>query len=215
MFSLSEPLDRGGAGLTRLSVETMQLRGRKIPRRAQATEAVSQSNGLPPLSPLPAPPSPLCPLSRLYVYSLHGLLCELLFTSLWDLFSSCGVRSDNSGLGLWEVLSSCDVRLRGHSSVWALPMYGGALLVLEKLQQRLTVRGVVLPVRLLLYTAFIYLWELTWGATLSLLRACPWDYSEFQYNFRGLVTLEYAPFWAAAAFVAERFVIKETLRIQM
>ncbi|KAK7878949.1 hypothetical protein WMY93_034203, partial [Mugilogobius chulae] len=63
--------------------------------------APPQSNGLP-LAP-PVPP-PLSSLSRLYLYSLHGLLCELLFTSIWD-FCFTG-----------------DLRLQGHSSLWALPI---------------------------------------------------------------------------------------------
>ncbi|CAB1437662.1 unnamed protein product [Pleuronectes platessa] len=67
----------------------------------------------------------------------------------------------------------------------------------------------------LVYTRFIYLWELSWGAGLGLPGACPWDYSGYRYNLRGLVTLEYAVPWAVAAFIAEQHVIKNTLRIRL
>ncbi|KAJ0004902.1 hypothetical protein NQD34_011116 [Periophthalmus magnuspinnatus] len=186
----------------------MELRGRKIQRGKQKPvtsiespaqlEFNGQSSSPPPASPSSPPPS-LClsPLSRLYLYSLHGLLCELLFTSVWDFFSNR------------------DIRLQGHSSLWALLMYSTALYAIETLQRQLLNRNLPLPLRLAVYTLLIYMWEFVWGAGLSLLGACPWDYSDFKYNFKGLITLEYAPFWAIGAFIAEKFVIKNTLRIQL
>lgn len=201
MFSPSADV-KAAAGLEEGHKLKMQLRGRRIPS-AKTTEdnaphELTQSNGIPPGSPS-SPPTPqsLSLLSRLYLYSLHGCLAELLFTSVWDF---CFSR---------------DVRLQGHSSLWTLPMYSTALLVLERIRQKFLDRNLLLPLRLAAYTAFIYLWEFTWGAGLSLIGACPWDYSGFKYNFQGLITLEYALFWAVAAFIAEKFVIKNILRIQM
>uniref|UniRef100_UPI0037E978BB transmembrane protein 229B-like n=1 Tax=Semicossyphus pulcher TaxID=241346 RepID=UPI0037E978BB len=138
---------------------------------------------------------PLSAAARLYVYALHGLLCEVVFTALWD---GC---------------SSGDVRLGGHSSLWALPMYASAIFVMERLRRRLLAQP--LTIRLIAYTLFIYLWEFSWGAGLSLLGACPWDYSGYRFNVGGLVTLEYAVFWAGAAFIAESHVIKTTLRLRL
>ncbi|CAL1577162.1 unnamed protein product [Knipowitschia caucasica] len=185
----------------------MELRGRKIPRSKEKTvksstpppppPAPPQSNGIRRSAPSSPPPLFLSPITRLYIYALHGLLCELVFTSFWDL------------------PRTRDLRLLGHSSLWSLPMYSLALLAIEKLRNLLLSRNTWLPFRLVAYTLFIYLWELSWGAGLTLLRACPWDYSGFTYNFKGLVTLEYAPFWAVAALIAEKFVIKNTLRFQI
>ncbi|KAM6997535.1 transmembrane protein 229B-like [Tautogolabrus adspersus] len=134
---------------------------------------------------------------RLYVYALHGCLCEVVFTALWD------------GLG------SGDFRLGGHSSLWALPMYAFAIFVIEHLRLRLLARDWPLSARLTAYTLFIYMWEFSWGAGLSMLGACPWDYSGYRFNLGGLVTLEYAAFWALAAFIAEHHVIKNTLRMRL
>ncbi|KAF7663822.1 hypothetical protein LDENG_00197990 [Lucifuga dentata] len=141
----------------------------------------------------PLPP----PLVRLYVYALHGLLCEVVFTALWDW---CGTR---------------DSRLTGHSSLWALPMYATAIYLMESLRARLLDQHHPLPARLISYTVFIYLWEFSWGAGLRLLGACPWDYSAYRYNLGGLVTLEYALPWAMASLIAEKHVIRNTLRIRL
>ncbi|XP_028983091.1 transmembrane protein 229B-like isoform X2 [Betta splendens] len=140
---------------------------------------------------------PLSALARLYMYALHGCLCELAFTAAWDW---CGTR---------------DWRLAGHSSLWALPMYATALYLMESLRARLLTRHQPLPVRLMAYTVFIYVWEFSWGTGLRLLGACPWDYSGYRFNLRGLVTLEYALPWAVAAFIAEQHVIRNTLRIRL
>ncbi|XP_053188913.1 transmembrane protein 229B-like isoform X2 [Scomber japonicus] len=140
---------------------------------------------------------PLSSLLRLYVYALHGCLCEVAFTAVLD----------------W--CSTQDRRLAGHSSLWALPMYAIAIYLMECLRGRLLAQHLPLPVRLTAYTAFIYLWEFSWGAGLRLLGACPWDYSGYRYNLGGLVTLEYALPWTVAAFVAEQHVIRNTLRIRL
>lgn len=135
--------------------------------------------------------------ARLYVYALHGCLCEVAFTAAWD----------------W--CTSRDPRLVGHTSLWALPMYGGAIYVMESLRARLLARRCWLPLRLLTYTLFIYLWEYSWGSGLRLLGACPWDYSGFSCNLCGLVTLEYALPWCVAALIAEQHVIRNTLRMRL
>ncbi|KAF3708546.1 Transmembrane protein 229b [Channa argus] len=140
---------------------------------------------------------PLSPLVRLYVYALHGCLCEVAFTAVLD----------------W--CCTQDRRLAGHSSLWALPMYATAIYLIEGLRDCLLARHQPLPVRLTAYTVFIYLWEFSWGSGLRLLGACPWDYSAYRYNLGGLVTLEYALPWAVAAFLAEQHVIRNTLRIRL
>ncbi|KAM6956175.1 transmembrane protein 229b [Aplochiton taeniatus] len=140
---------------------------------------------------------PLSLLARLYVYALHGCLCEVGFTALCD---------------WWDTQ---DRRLAGHTSLWALPMYALAIYFLELLRSRLLAKRLPILLRLIAYTLFIYLWEFSWGVGLTMLGACPWDYSGFRYNLAGLVTLEYALPWALAAFLAEQQVIKHTLRIQL
>ncbi|KAM4607338.1 transmembrane protein 229B-like [Polymixia lowei] len=140
---------------------------------------------------------PLSPLVRLYIYALHGCLCEVVFTAFCDWYETQ------------------DRRMAGQSSLWALPMYATAIYLMEQLRATLLDQCYPLPVRLIAYTLLIYLWEFSWGAGLSLLGACPWDYSGYRYNLRGLVTLEYALPWAVASLIAEKHVIRNTLRIRM
>lgn len=120
---------------------------------------------------------------RLYFWSVHGIFIEVAFTSLWDLCVSG-----------WE-----GVALRGHSSLWSFLIYGfGTFFLAETVYFSLVKRRVHLILRLLVYIILTYLWEFACGITLRCLGVRTWDYSNFKYNLMGLVTLEYAPFWAIA-----------------
>ncbi|KAL6477906.1 hypothetical protein MHYP_G00137410 [Metynnis hypsauchen] len=68
--------------------------------------------------------------------------------------------------------------------------------------------------RCIIYTLWTYLWEFGTGLLLRQFNACPWDYSEFKYNFMGLITAEYAVPWFCASFIVERLVIRNTLRLR-
>ena len=143
-----------------------------------------------------APAEPLSALSRWYLYAIHGYVCEVMFTAAWEF----AVRRD------W--------RFPGVTSVWALFIYGTALLSVERMY--LGLRGrVPLPLRCVLYTLWTYAWEFSTGLLLRQFGACPWDYSAFSYNFMGLVTAEYALPWLLASFLAERLVIRKTLRLRL
>ncbi|XP_036429701.1 transmembrane protein 229B-like [Colossoma macropomum] len=144
-----------------------------------------------------ATPSSLSPLARLYIYALHGCACEVAFTAAWN----------------WYYTR--DQRLPGYTSLWALLIYSSAIFLMEFMSARLHQRHCPLLLRVIVYTLFIYLWEFSWGFVLRLLEACPWDYSDFKYNLIGLVTLEYAVPWALAALVAEKHVIRNTLKIRL
>lgn len=141
--------------------------------------------------------SPLSPLARLYVYALHGCVCEVAFTAIWN----------------WYYTH--DQRLPGNTSLWSLLIYSLAMLFMESLSAWLQQRHFHLLLRLTVYILFIYLWEFSCGVLLRLLEACPWDYSHFRYNLMGLVTLEYAIPWAVAALLAEKHVIRYTLKIRL
>ncbi|XP_012682754.1 transmembrane protein 229B-like [Clupea harengus] len=140
---------------------------------------------------------PLPPLARLYIYALHGLFCEVAFTAVFD----CCL--------------TFDPRLPGHTSLWALLIYGSAVFVLEDLSLWLNRKRCPLLARMILYTLVTYLWEFTSGFLLRLVGACPWDYSQFQYNFLGLVTLEYAIPWALVSLIAEKLLVPYTLRLRL
>ncbi|AWP14418.1 putative transmembrane protein 229b-like [Scophthalmus maximus] len=178
-------------------METRQLKKRRTQGTCSYDQGSCAENEAPAEQPGGSSSRPLSALVRLYVYALHGCLCEVAFTAVCD----------------W--CSTQDRRLAGHTSLWALPMYATAIYLMEGLRSWLLAQHQPLPVRLTAYTLFIYFWEMSWGAGLRLLRACPWDYSGYRYNLGGLVTLEYALPWAVAAFIAEQHVIRNTLRIRL
>lgn len=143
------------------------------------------------------PAEPLGLLPRLYIYAIHGYVCEILFTAIYDF-----------------IASNRDWRLRGVSSVWALFIYGVAMLGVEYMYLSLRLQcGFI--VRSLLYTFWVYLCEFSSGWILKCFGACPWDYSHFKYNYKGLVTLEYAPFWFIGCILLEKMVIWHTLRLRL
>ncbi|MEE6490647.1 hypothetical protein FKM82_015927 [Ascaphus truei] len=141
-------------------------------------------------------PEPLGLLSRCYIYAIHGYVCEVLFTAVWDF------------------AATLDFRFQGVTSIWALFIYGTAMLGVERMYLALRHRCGTLP-RCLLYTLWVYLCELSSGCVLQCFGACPWNYSHFHYNYLGLVTLEYAPFWFLGCMILEKILIWHTLRLRL
>ncbi|XP_027855974.1 transmembrane protein 229b [Xiphophorus couchianus] len=140
-------------------------------------------------------PVPLTALSRWYLYAIHGYFCEVMFTAAW------------------EFVVNCNWKFPGVTSVWALFIYGTCILIVERMYLKLRGRCPVL-LRCIIYTLWTYLWEFGTGLLLRQFNACPWDYTEFRYNFMGLITAEYAVPWFCASFTVERFVIRKTLRLR-
>ncbi|KAL3852271.1 hypothetical protein ACJMK2_015935 [Sinanodonta woodiana] len=144
---------------------------------------------------------PLPAWARFYFYGLHGLLDEILFTAIFDIvFHSAGNR-----------------QLKGYSSVFSFFIYGSCSFLVERLYVFLYLRnGIRWYVRLPLYLMVLYLWEFTWGMMLRQFGACSWDYSHYNYNFMGLITLEYAPVWLILCYfqdVLSDFLLSLQIRI--
>ncbi|XP_067830891.1 transmembrane protein 229B-like [Heptranchias perlo] len=138
---------------------------------------------------------PLSALSRWYLYAIHGYFCEVMFTAIW------------------EFVINFNWKFPGVTSVWALFIYGTSIMVVERMYLCLKDRCPSV-VRCLIYTAWTYVWEFSTGYILRQFNACPWDYSQFDYDFMGLVTLEYAVPWFCASFIVEKLVIRNTLRLR-
>ncbi|XP_005987893.1 transmembrane protein 229B-like isoform X2 [Latimeria chalumnae] len=138
---------------------------------------------------------PLSPLSRWYLYAIHGYFCEVMFTATW------------------EFVVNFNWKFPGVTSVWALFIYGTSIMVVEQMYLLLRNRYGT-AVRCLLYTLWTYAWEFSTGYILRQFNACPWDYSQFDYDFMGLVTLEYAVPWFLASLIVEKLVIRNTLRLR-
>ena len=117
---------------------------------------------------------------RFYLYGMHGLLDEIVFTALFDLvFEPAGNKM-----------------LKGYSTLFSFFIYGSCSFVVERLYLLLYYKhGIRWYFRLPLYLLILYTWEFTFGLVLRQFDACSWDYSHYPLNFMGLITLLYAPGW--------------------
>ena len=123
---------------------------------------------------------------RFYVHGIQGFCHEIIFTALYDFVVT----------GDWQ--------LKGQSALSSFLIYGSGGLLVERLYILMYLRHKLGRLyRLPLYVLIAFLWELMWGLALRQLNACPWDYSHYQYNFMGLITLEYAPGWLLLSFITD------------
>ena len=99
-----------------------------------------------------------------------------------------------------------DKKMTGKSSAWMFPIYGMASCIgkiYPKIKKWPTlVRGA-------LYSIGIMTGEFISGSFLKKFHICPWDYSGSKYNIKGLVRLDYFPYWALAGLAFERLLCKQ------
>lgn len=120
---------------------------------------------------------------RFYIYGIQGFCYEVIFTALFDFYMH----------GNWQ--------LKGHSSLSSFLIYGSCSFCVEHLYMFLWYKHRISRlVRMPLYLCIAYSWEFMTGWILRYFNACPWDYSHYNYNFKGLITLEYAPGWLLLAW---------------
>ena len=125
------------------------------------------------LKPLPA-------VARFFFYGLHGLFDDIVFTALFDLF----------------LHPHGNAHLKGYSTIYSFFIYGSCSMFVERMYVFLCLKhGIKMHFRIPLYVLVLYIWELSFGLVLRQFDACSWDYSHYDYNFMGLITLEYAPGW--------------------
>jgi hypothetical protein len=92
---------------------------------------------------------------------------------------------------------SRDKKLPARTYLWMHPVYGAAALALETVHTRLARRSRL--TRAAASLGVIYATEYAAGAALRrVLGDCPWRYHDGM-HLHGLVRLDYAPFWLAAA----------------
>jgi hypothetical protein len=104
--------------------------------------------------------------------------------------------------GLETALFQKDRSGTARTYLWMHPIYGATALGLEFLHDRL--RFLPRPVRALAYTAVIFGAEFTTGWLLRrALGRCPWDYGRRGWSVKGLIRLDYAPFWYATGLLFE------------
>jgi uncharacterized membrane protein len=104
--------------------------------------------------------------------------------------------------GMSAALFEHDTHGTAKTYLWMHPIYGATALGMELLHERL--RFLPRPLRALAYTAVIFGAEFATGWLLrKALGRCPWDYEDKGWSVKGLIRLDYAPFWYVAALLFE------------
>lgn len=108
----------------------------------------------------------------------------------------------------WTGLSSVqkkDHKFLCRTSLWMFPIYGMAACIGPIFRW---IKSFSIGVRGCIYTVGIFLAELFTGSLLKRFHACPWDYSKAKLNYKGVIRLDYAPFWFLLSLIYERFLGK-------
>ena len=120
-------------------------------------------------------------IKKFFTCGLLGWCLEILYTA------ACSLKNH-------------DIRLKGNTSLWMFPIYGLAVLI-KPLAALL--KGKPLFLRGSIYTLCIFLTEYVTGFFLKKKGACPWNYEDAPLNIRGLIRLDYAPFWFGTGLLYE------------
>ena len=117
-----------------------------------------------------------------------GWCMEIIFTSAHCLFTR-------------------DNKLMGHTSLWMFPIYGLAACIgpMHRFLKNFPawLRGII-------YSWGILSVEYLSGMTLKHFSCCPWNYEHARYNIKGVIRLDYAPFWALAGLIFERALLSKS-----
>lgn len=97
-----------------------------------------------------------------------------------------------------------ELRLMGQTSLWMFPIYGMAAFL--KPVCRL-VRNLPAGIRALCYSMLIFFGEYVSGSILKKYKVCPWDYSKARTNIKGVIRLDFAPFWMIAGLIFENLLM--------
>ncbi len=120
--------------------------------------------------------------NNFFICGLAGWCMEILFTA----FNSFRRR---------------EMKLMGKTSVWMFPIYGMAALIGPVYS---LIRRLPMLLRGMIYSAGIFSFEFLSGSLLKKQDACPWDYSSARSNIKGVIRLDYAPFWMIAGLIFEQ-----------
>ncbi len=126
---------------------------------------------------------------RLCIYGHLGFAAEVGFTAAW------------------EFVVNLNMRFPGNTSLWSFFIYGLFGLVAEKIREFMLSCHIPLLIRAFVFMIAAFAWEFSCGMILKPLGFNAWDYSAFDYNIMGIITLEYAPAWYFGCLVGDAIFI--------
>jgi len=98
-----------------------------------------------------------------------------------------------------------ELQLMGKTSLWMFPIYGMAAFLKPLCG---LIRNFPAFIRASFYTVFIFLGEYISGSILKKHHMCPWDYSKARANIKGVIRLDYAPYWMIAGLIFEKLLTR-------
>ncbi len=115
------------------------------------------------------------------IFGILGWLMEILWTGFNSLLKK-------------------DLKLISNTSIWMFFIYGMASFMAPICKMiapfPVIIRGGV-------YVVCIFAAEFIFGSLLKRINICPWDYSKYKYNIKGVIRLDYAPVWFVAGLIFE------------
>lgn len=107
--------------------------------------------------------------------------------------------------GLGAIIAHNNPKLNCTTSVWMFPIYGMAAAIgpIYRIIHNLSTitRGVI-------YAFGILSVEFVSGSLLKRINACPWDYSNARFQYKGVIRFDYLPLWFIVGLLYERFLTK-------
>ena len=118
-------------------------------------------------------------------------MIEIIF--FFALFGVIGVCFEVFINSIQKFMKTREITLMGHSSIWMFFIYGTSYFIILYvttffLNFNILIRGFI-------YMILFYMLEFSSGFILKKFKMIPWDYSEFKYNFKGIIALQFAPLW--------------------
>jgi hypothetical protein len=148
---------------------------------------------------------------RIPIYMSFGIVCEVLFTALYDLIrpdflKSWNIFSNNPQEDRPQWRDKRDVRAIGYTFLWMLPIYA-LICLLEPLVEILAPYPFF--VRSFFYMLGIWLIEFIGGWVIKLICGkIPWDYSLSRTHIKGLIRLDFFPYWFLFGLAVEWLIKK-------
>ena len=118
-------------------------------------------------------------------------MIEIIF--FFALFGVIGVCFEVFINSIQKFMKTREITLMGYSSIWMFFIYGTSYFIILYvttffLNFNILIRGFI-------YMILFYMLEFSSGFILKKFKMIPWDYSEFKYNFKGIIALQFAPLW--------------------
>ncbi|WP_075718466.1 putative ABC transporter permease [Roseburia sp. 499] len=99
-----------------------------------------------------------------------------------------------------------ELTLIGKTSLWMFPIYGMAAII--KLLY-LRIKNLPTLIRASIYSILIFIGEYISGSILKKYNVCPWDYSNARANIKGVIRLDYAPYWMLTGLLYEKIICRK------